>query len=285
MNSTQLCDLHIHTCYSDGRAEPGEVVAQAARLGLRSIAITDHDNTRGSCAAEPIARQAGIELISGIEFTTRWLGCPTLLDGNDVDLLGYFMDVNQPDFSAVETAALSDIHLRVDECCQHLTAAGYPITLGEVFAENPHYAGLLQLDQALVRKGYHADQDEANRNVMNHWQLIRPGQLKTEEAIQAIHRSGGLAILAHPTLVPSKYGLLQAEEVARLVEMGLDGLEVYHYRLDAAARDHFLQIASKFNLAISGGSDEHAWPAGFPFMGGQPVDGAMVDALRQRLNQ
>lgn len=283
MNSTQLCDLHIHTCYSDGRATPDEVVERAVHLGLRTIAITDHDNTRGSRAAVSIARQNGIELIPAIEFTTRWQGCPTLLDESDVDLLGYFMSIDRPDFQAVEEAALADLHDRTEECCRRLTADGYALTLAEVFGENPHYAGILQLNRLLVHKGYHPNQDEAYANVLKHWRSIRPGQLKIEEAIQAIHRGGGLAILAHPTSVLSQLGWLQAEEIARLVDMGMDGLEIYHYRLDPAARVHFLQLANQFNLGISGGSDEHGWPEGFPFLGGQPVDSAMVDALRRRL--
>jgi 3',5'-nucleoside bisphosphate phosphatase len=102
MNPTQLCDLPIQSCYSDGCATPDEVVEQAARLGLRTIAITDHDDTRGSCVAVSIARQNGIELIPTIEFTTRWQGCPTLLDESDVDRLGFFMSIDQPDFQAVE---------------------------------------------------------------------------------------------------------------------------------------------------------------------------------------
>ncbi len=282
MTSTQLCDLHIHTCYSDGRASPAEVIEQAATLGLASIAITDHDNTRGSRAAQPLAKQKGIELIPGIEFTTRWEGCPTLLEEADVDVLGYFMNLEQPDFRTVEDAALDDLHQRTGECCLRLTQAGTAVTLADVFVENPNYAGILQLIHTLMHKGYHATQDEAYRNVLTFWRTIRPGQLKIDTAIEAIHRAGGIAVLAHPTLVATHHGWLGKDEIVHLVEMGLDGLEIYHYRLDREARVHFLQLANKFKLGISGGSDEHGWPGGFPYLGTQPVNTAMVTALRDR---
>jgi hypothetical protein len=67
--------------------------------------------------------------------------------------------------------------------------------------------------------------------------------------------------------------------------MGLDGLEIYHYRLNREARVHFLKLANKFNLSISGGSDEHGWPDGFPYLGTPPVNTAMVSALCDRSAQ
>ncbi|MGO8946327.1 MAG: PHP domain-containing protein [Ktedonobacterales bacterium] len=66
------CDLHLHTWYSDGRASPADVLAQAHALGLMTIALTDHDNARGAREAAPLAARLGIELVPAIELTCRW---------------------------------------------------------------------------------------------------------------------------------------------------------------------------------------------------------------------
>lgn len=280
MSSPQRVDLHTHTYYSDGRPSPEEIVNQAAHLGLSAIAITDHDNTHGFREAVAPAKQVGIELIPGIELTTCWDSCPALLEKADIDLLGYFIDLDDPAFQAVEEAALADIHARVDECCQQLTAAGYPVTLADVFSENPHYAGILQLIQFFNHKGYLSNRESTDQLILGNWQTIRPGKLTIADAITAIHHAGGKAVLAHPILVKTVHGWLWSDEMAELVKMGLDGIEIYHHRLNQKAREHFLRLAHHFSLAISGGSDEHGWPAGFPHLGSQPVDRMMLDALK-----
>jgi 3',5'-nucleoside bisphosphate phosphatase len=154
MRPRSTCDLHIHTCYSDGRALPEEVVRQAASRGLTTIAITDHDNTRGFREARSVAHQLGIELIPAIEFTCRWDDCDCSPFSGDIDILGYFIDPDAQVFIETEEAALADIHQRIGLCCELLSSAGYPISLHDIFKHNPRYAGLMFLIDALVVKGY-----------------------------------------------------------------------------------------------------------------------------------
>jgi 3',5'-nucleoside bisphosphate phosphatase len=78
-----MIDLHSHTNRSDGTFSPAELIAEAARINLRALGITDHDTFAGYDAAVPFADQAGLELICGIELSTRY-------QGNSVHLLGYF---------------------------------------------------------------------------------------------------------------------------------------------------------------------------------------------------
>ncbi len=118
-----------------------------------------------------------------------------------------------------------------------------------------------------------------------HWRQVRLCRTPIDQAIAAIHAAGGLAVLAHPAAIPWRDGPLQAEHVAELVEVGLDGIEIYHFRLDAEARRHFLELAGQFDLVVTGGSDMHGWPTGFDRMGQEPVTPDMVEALRTRQAQ
>jgi 3',5'-nucleoside bisphosphate phosphatase len=277
------CDLHMHTYYSDGRASPAELVQQAAKVGVQMLAITDHDNTRGAREAAPLAAQAGIELIPAIEFTCRWEGEGAPAGNIDIDLLGYFVDWDALIFQIREHAALDDIHARVSDLCAALTAEGHPITLPELLADNPYFPGFVQLIHVAIRKKNAANWDEAVAQIDRQWPAVRRSMFTIQEMIAAIHAAGGVAVLAHPTVITvNGRGWIGADHIACLVAAGLDGLEIYHHRLDQAARKHFLALAQQFGLLVSGGSDEHGWFKPYQRFGQELVTVAMVEALRAR---
>ncbi len=283
MTENGRCDLHMHSYYSDGRSSPAELVQEAARRGIRHMAITDHDNTRGAQEAAPLAAELGLDLIPGIEFTCRW-DSPNAPAGNiDIDLLGYCMDWDTPAFQAVEGAALDDIHARIGDLCARLTADGYPITLDELFVENPRYAGFVQLIYTSIRKKNVANWDGAMTLIDEHWPIVRRSRFTVQEMVAALHAAGGVAVLAHPAAITvGGQGWIEAVHLAELVEAGLDGLEIYHHRLNEAARQHFLRLADQFGLLVSGGADEHGWYKPFERLGQEAVTPAMLDALRAR---
>ena len=274
------CDLHLHSTFSDGSVSPEGLLRHAGQIGLSVVAITDHDNANGARAALPLAGELGLELIPAIELTARWDACA---GAGDVDVLGYFVDLDDPGLRAVERAALADIQGRIALCCARLTAAGYPVPFAAVQAQNPRYAGGRQLRAVLVERGHAGDEDDAARLFAEHWRHVRRARFTIGEQIAAIQRAGGVAILAHPDAITcGGAGWLAAEQIARLVDLGLDGIEVYHRAMSAEARTHFLRLAQQFNLLVSGGSDEHGWSPDLPYMGQEPVTRAMVEAIRQR---
>jgi predicted metal-dependent phosphoesterase TrpH len=91
-------DLHMHTNYSDGKYTPSELLLKVAEVGLKTIAITDHDNAGGARQAIPLAKSMGLDLIPGIEATTSWQSLRLPPGETDVDLLGYFVDFDSPEF-------------------------------------------------------------------------------------------------------------------------------------------------------------------------------------------
>jgi predicted metal-dependent phosphoesterase TrpH len=269
-----MIDLHMHTFYSDGSHSPEALVTRAASIGLAVIAITDHDNVNGSVAAQPYAKDAGIDLIPAVEMTTQW-------NTNDkVDLLGYFVDFSNDGFQAMLKDAMWDLRERIVECCAILTQNGYALTYDEVLARNPRYAGALHVIEALVEKGL-ADNMKAGVAIFEDaWFNVRPCALHIREAIRTINQANGVAVLAHPTRIQE--ALLTAHGLQPLVDAGLDGIEVYHPMVGAEARPHYEDMARQFELVVTGGSDEHGYPEGFPFLGKQPITEAMLDALRAR---
>ena len=89
-----------------------------------------------------------------------------------------------------------------------------------------------------------------------------PTQLSLAETVQAIHEQGGIAILAHPyhfqINAVTRGWWHYTRHPERLIEMGLDGLEVHNAGMmipgeNALARclGHYLKIA------VTGGSDAH----------------------------
>ncbi len=280
--SASTIELHTHTYFSDGKSSPSELLHYAASVGLRILAITDHDNTNGVREALALAQELGLELIPAIEFTCRWPQCEPLPGDGDVDVLGYFVDLEDPEFRAFEQASLEDVHLRTADCCASLTAAGYPVTLQEVFAENPRYAGVLQMIMAVNKKGYAEDWGASFKMVSDQWAQVRLSQFTVQEVIQAIHMAGGVAVLAHPVMVKCNGNRLQEKELLQLKEMGLDGLEIFHPRLDEEARSYFSTLARRLDLLVSGGSDEHGWLTELKNVGSQPVTPELVEGLCRR---
>jgi len=281
MTTDFRCELHVHSTYSDGKASPEQILERAAQIGLAVLAITDHDNTRGSRIACAQADRYGIEVIPAVEFTSRWDGICGPGTGLDVDVLGYGLDLDHPALQAREQAALADINVRIGACCDRLTARGLPVTLEEAFAENPQYAGLRHLCDILARKGFAADNAEAGRLVHPEWEAGPLCRFTLAEQVDVIHAAGGVAVVAHP-LYQCAGEPLTADHVAALVEMGIDGLEVYHRYVDEPLRAHFQALADRFHLLVTGGSDEHGWQPDLPLLGTSPVTRAMVDALRAR---
>ncbi len=278
-------DLHIHTNFSDGKYTPEDVLCRAAEEGIEILAFCDHDNTRGLRRGKSMAGELGLDLVPGIELTCAWPGCSVPLESKDVDLLGYFIDIDDPGFQAFETAALGDLVARVGDCCAVLSALGFPIRQEELYAVNPRYTGLIQLLQALLQKRYSASWDAASELVAGAWRQVRPARLSIEAAIAQIHAAGGVAVLAHPAALTGHGPLLQEKDIARLVEAGLDGIEIYHRSARDQARDYFLSLVQRFGLLVSGGSDEHGWFSDLGELGSQPVTVEMVAALRARHEQ
>lgn len=282
-----FADLHMHTYFSDGRASPQELLELASRKGLRAIAITDHETTQGNRQGQTMAANYGVELIPAIEITTYWDGYTGHGGGPDVDLLGYFLDFNSQTLQQGEVKLFEGVTARADATCHLLQHQGYGIRIEDVLETNPTYPGFLAIARTLARLNLVGRDVNPSSLVENAYYASGQSTLSIEEGIQFIHDAGGVAVLAHPSIIhrSSDGEPLTERGIMDLVAMGLDAIEVFHYRLGERQRRHFAMLAKMFRLPISGGSDEHGGQGEFKRFGSEPITQEIVDALRAKRRQ
>lgn len=243
-----MIDLHLHTTASDGTLTPSELVLQARLAGLSIFSITDHDTTAGTEAAADAARDAGLELIPGIEISA-------VADGRDVHVLGYFIDCTSLALRQFLVRQREDRLRRVYEIGQRLAELGVPVDLDPIAADaaRGRSVGRPQMAAALLAAGHVATRNEAfDRFLGGDGPAFVPRRVpRPEEVIWIIHGVGGLASLAHPGLT-RRDDLLPA-----LAAAGLDALEVRHSDHDAEMEARYRGHARDLGLAVSGGSDYH----------------------------
>ncbi len=279
-----FADLHMHTYFSDGRASPQELLERAAQLGLKTIAITDHETTQGSRQGQTIAGQYGVELIPAIEMTCYWDGYTGHGGGPDIDILGYFLELETDTWRATEQKLFEGIVVRADATCSALQRHGYSIRTEDVLETNPTFPGLLLIVRTFQRLNFQGTSQDASSLIESAYYSSSQSPLSIEEGIQLVHDAGGVAVLAHPSIInrASDSEPLTERGVMDLVAMGLDGIEVFHHRLRERQRRHFAMLAKMFRLPISGGSDEHGGGGELRRFGTEPITQEIVEALRAK---
>ena len=246
-----ICDQHIHTTISDGSDTFESVLYQAKKLGIAAVTFTNHDTTRGLDEAIRAGEAIGIRVEGGIE-VSAWdphrerkvhvLGmglaerspaleslCSPVLQARDANsrwqmdrLLdaGYELDVERVETLAARSTALYK---------QHIMAG---------LTDAPHGSGEYAcLYRSLFKAGGICDRDIA--------------YVDARDAVRAIIEDGGRAVLAHPGQLDSY------EFVPELVACGLSGIELYHPDHDVSDHARCLDLAQRFNLECSAGSDYH----------------------------
>ena len=228
---------------------------KARLLGLQAIAITDHDTLEGYRAAVEPARQVGMELVCGIEISTRLRE----RSGRATHLLAYFLE--QPPahvfddwLGEVQTARRERNHRMV----RKLQDLGFDVTVEAAEALGRSITGRVHFARLLRNQGHVASIDEAfARYLGDHAPAFVPmDEPSIEDALAQVWSSGGVPVLAHPV----RLGLAATDEApifARLKDCGLMGLEVYHSDHDSATAARYLGLARQLSLAVTGGSDYH----------------------------
>jgi predicted metal-dependent phosphoesterase TrpH len=273
-------DLHLHTTWSDGRWEPRRVVEEAAERGLAAIAITDHDVVGGLAEAEQAAQEHGIDVLAGGELTADW-------NGKTVHVLGYGIDPARPVLAAALDRGRALMATHVAEVLAALEQAGTPLTADDLARYRVRYASGAALVLAMVEQGI-------LRTAKNGAALLKlasqePRAYTAGEAIDLIHAAGGVAALAHPVKIFRDRPHLSAQDVAPLVEAGLDGIEVWQIVQRREERQHYLSVAQALGLLVVGGSDCHGPRSkSGPSIGSQRVPfevyEGVVEAVARRRN-
>lgn len=254
-----MIDLHTHTTESDGTVEPAELVQAAAEMSLDALGICDHDTFGGYDQAAPLARQAGLELVCGIELSTK-LRRPGRPRGRPVHLLGYFMSgPPDGDFRGWLVGMQRKRRERNTRLAVRLQSLGMSVTLEEVeklgrsIAGRPHFARLM------LQKGYVSSLQEAfdlylGEAARAYVEREEPGLV---ESIRRILAAGGVPCLPHPGRLGKSQPAGLEDLIAEMRDMDLRAIEVYHSEHTEFETQFFLELARRYDLAVTGGSDFH----------------------------
>ncbi len=245
-------DLHTHTTASDGRLEPARLVELASKIGLRAIAITDHDTVAGLSEGVEAGKRYGVEIIPGIELSTED-------DGNDIHMLGYFIDFTDRDFIEMLRYFQKIRFERAKKIISKLKELGVEISIDEVvkISGNAASIGRPHIAQAILNRGYVSDIQEAFDKYIGAEApaYVPKYKLPTIEGTRFIYKAGGVPVIAHPGLstTPDYVEFLARNKHIR-------GIEVWHPEHTAEQVAIYYRIAERFKLVKTGGSDFHGIP-------------------------
>ncbi|MDD6181546.1 MAG: PHP domain-containing protein [Desulfovibrionaceae bacterium] len=248
----EYVDLHTHSTASDGTETPEALVRAAAACGLKAVALTDHDTAAGLDEAEAAGHACGIRVVRGCELAAR-------TPYGEAHILGLWLPRDLGRLGSALEALREKRALRNMRMVEKLCGLGLDISCEEVLREagegsvgRPHMAAVL------VRKGYAHSVREAFARYLGYGgaAFVEREVLEPAQAVQLLCEAGATAVLAHPCLLPCPRDWLEGF-VRELAGAGLTGLEAYHSEHDAAQTRQCVELAGKYGLELSGGSDFH----------------------------
>jgi hypothetical protein len=252
-----MIDLHFHSTFSDGSETPEDIVADCKRLGLKAIALTDHDNMAGipafleSCRAEGITGIPGVEISAALDESYG--------EDSTLHILGYGLDPQDSQVRELLGRVLDGRAWRNDQILEKLDDLGVGLDWDEVVAcVEEDVIGRPHIAQAMVDREFVSTVQEAFDRYLAKGApaYVDRYRLFPDEAIKMISDAGGLTFFAHPFTWMTDEKRLE-EELRSYKERGLAGIEVFHSDHTEEQVVALLRIAKKVDLLISGGSDYH----------------------------
>lgn len=243
----KFADLHLHTFYSDGTYTPQELVNKASEVGLSAIAVTDHDTVEAIDPVSQCAAKKNIEVIPAIELTAEY-------EGQEVHILGYFIDYKSIELLKKLDFLRDNRRKRMHKMVGKLNKMNVNITAEDVFKfASEAIVGRLHLARALVAGGHCVSIYEAFYKYIgeNAPAYVCGFRFSPKEAIKLIRDNKGIAVLAHP------YTMRKDNLISLFVTDGIQGLEVYYPEYSNTITEHYRDLADKYGLLLTGGSDCH----------------------------
>lgn len=246
-------------------------MAAAHKKGLAAIAICDHDCVDGIGPCQELAAPLGVEVIPGVELTVEKKDA-------EIHILGYCVDPKNEEFrkkmKILQDARVERIHKMVEK----LVAEGIPVKADEIFKlAGKGTVGRLHVARAVLQTGKIKNFKEIFEKYIG---FLKPCYVSNirftpTEAMEAIRKAGGIPVLAHPQTMGND------EYIPELIECGLRGIEVYHTDHKKSVAEHYKEIAERYNLLITGGSDCHGMGKGRVLIGTVRVPYELVEKLKE----
>jgi len=251
-------DLHVHTTASDGTLTPEQVISHARRLKLKAIAITDHDTVAGSKEALRSGIPTSLGFLTGVEISSS---PPPFYPGSgSFHLLGYSISLDDPDLNRTLEKLQQARKNRNPAIINCLNKLGVSITLEEVRQEaGEGQLGRPHIAQLMVKKKVVASIDEAFDRFLGTGKPAYVNKQRVEcfKAIEIILGAGGVPVLAHPGLLDYKTENQIDELIGKLKNAGIQGVEVYYSGHTPDQTRLYAELAQRYDLLMTGGSDFH----------------------------
>lgn len=278
-----MIDLHAHTNHSDGKDTPTELVQNAAKVGIKILAITDHDTVSGWDEAITAAQSHGLGLIPGIEVSTR--AVTPSGHGVSVHMLAYLPDPNNQALITALNRTKESRMVRAREMVARLSK-DYPIDFELVLSQLPEGStiGRPAIADALVEAGIVPTRSDAFTSILHRSSpyYVSEKSLDTIDAITLIRQAGGVSVMAHPLIdfpPGAKREDLPRAHFETLIEAGLNGLEVDHRAVPNVAKVWLRDLALKHNLIVTGSSDYHGVGGKDNLLGENVTSPEMLDRI------
>lgn len=248
----KTCDLHCHSTFSDGSLTPAELISLAEKQGLSALALTDHNSGKGLPEFVEAGKSSPVEAIPGCEFSTEY-------NGRELHIVGLFF----PESAFLKIKYYVE-HMHKEKkksnllLIDNLNKAGYTITYEEAKkitdADEFNRANVAQV---LLEKGYVKSVKEAFSTLLDTSRgfYLPPKRLDAFDTIEFIKKEGGVAVLAHPFL-NMNYEELE-EFLPKAKKAGLDAIETLYSKFTEENTKDAKELAKRFELKESGGSDFH----------------------------
>lgn len=248
----KFIDMHTHSTASDGVYSPSQLIDYAIQKGLSGIAITDHDTVDGiEEAIEQADTYDNFILIPGVELSTEY-------KGDEVHILGYMIDYKADSLLSVLEYLQSVRNSRAIKIVNRLRDLGLKIDYkGVAQIADGGVIGRPHIARFLIEKGYVATIEEAFVKYLgkNALAYVPKERLTPKSAIDIIRKAKGISVVAHPGLLKRSQPVLE-----HLLNIGIDGIEVYHSEHTIEQSVEYLNLARQNNLLVTGGSDFHYPP-------------------------
>jgi predicted metal-dependent phosphoesterase TrpH len=251
-------DLHIHSTASDGSLTPADIIDHAQKLNLAAIAITDHDSVDGSKEALQIGIPPSLHFLTGVEISAAH---PPFFPGSgSFHILGYAIHLDNRDLNQALSKLQDARKNRNPEILKRLNKLGFRISLEEVNQEvGEGQMGRPHIAYAMLKKGFVASINEAFDKYLGNAgpAYVDKDRIECEQAINIIRAAGGVPVLAHPALLNIDNDQNLDALLQNLVKIGLAGIEVYYPGHSPRQIRQYTELAEKYGLLMTGGTDFH----------------------------
>lgn len=256
-------DLHIHTNFSDGTDSPQEIVEKSEKLGLKGIAITDHETIKGLLT---ITKDT-IEVVKGVEISAKWGALSEKNPESGIHILMYFVEEESNINMLLEEVRESKKSRNI-QILEKLRMLDIHVDLDEIETHNDQVLGRPHIAELMVQHEYVTNITEAFNRYLGNGKPAYADlhQVSITKLMEVAKASKVVTVLAHPhTLNPKKNMLVNnnwidtglTTNLKELMSMGLTGIETYYSSYDLSIRKQLSKFANELNLIETGGSDYH----------------------------